>query len=87
MFSTDRIKFYQKGLNTLDYAVGKADGIIGIKTQRGIRAFQSDRSLTVDGVMGPVSTHRLITELVKLNKNITPDNLREIIANSDDLIA
>ena len=86
MFSTDRIKFYQKALNTLGYSVGRADGIMGTQTQSGIRSFQRDYGLNVDGVMGPVSTHRLITEVLKLGKDINPENIEEIVSQSEHII-
>lgn len=87
MFSTERIKFYQKALNTVGLSVGKPDGIIGTRTTSGIRAFQRINGLNMDGVMGPVSTHRLITEVLKLKEDVNPGNLREIVSRPENSIA
>lgn len=51
----------QKRLNKLGYAVGVADGIMGVKTMAAIRKFQSDTQLTVDGIVGPQSWKKLIS--------------------------
>lgn len=50
----------QKRLAKLGYPVGKADGVMGIKTLAGIRAFQGDHGLTVDGVVGPMTWKKLL---------------------------
>jgi len=86
MMSRDRIKFYQKALNTVGFDVGKADGIIGARTSSGIRVFQRDNRLNMDGIMGPVSTHRLITEVLKMGKDVTSANLKQIIEKKGNSI-
>ena len=50
----------QKRLAKLGYPVGAADGNMGIKTLAGIRAFQGDHGLTVDGVAGPMTWKKLL---------------------------
>lgn len=47
------VKALQKRLLDLGYdVVGTADGIFGPKTDKGVREFQSDEGLTVDGIVG-----------------------------------
>ncbi len=43
----------QKRLNMLGYVVGPIDGIFGRQTEAGVRLFQKERGLTVDGIAGP----------------------------------
>ena len=42
----------QDDLNTLGYSTGGLDGIFGAATQRAVRAYQSRRGLSVDGIVG-----------------------------------
>lgn len=51
----------QKRLNKLNYPLGKADGILGVKTQSSIRAFQADQHLISDGIVGPQTWNKLLT--------------------------
>ncbi|MGQ8334910.1 peptidoglycan recognition protein family protein [Sunxiuqinia sp. A32] len=56
----------QKLLKKLDYAVGKADGIMGVKTLAAIKNFQADHQLEVDGIVGP-QTWNTLTKLTSLS--------------------
>lgn len=49
----------QHHLNLLGFDCGRADGIVGPKTRAGIRAFQSQYGLKVDGIAGPVTRRTL----------------------------
>ena len=62
------IKNLQIVLNLLGYNVGTEDGIAGVKTDLGIRAFQKDNKLVVDGLVGKASI-AMINELLR-NKSI-----------------
>lgn len=42
----------QNMLNKAGYNVGKADGIFGKNTESGVKAFQKDHGLAVDGIVG-----------------------------------
>ncbi|AFM40708.1 cell wall-associated hydrolase, invasion-associated protein [Desulfosporosinus acidiphilus SJ4] len=49
----------QTELNYLGYNVGTADGIFGSKTKAGVMAFQTAESLSVDGIVGPITASSL----------------------------
>ncbi|WP_416147935.1 N-acetylmuramoyl-L-alanine amidase [Salipaludibacillus sp. HK11] len=46
------VTYVQERLNYLGYSVGNADGIYGPNTESGVVAFQHDRGLQPDGVVG-----------------------------------
>lgn len=46
------VKDLQAKLNELGYAAGFADGVFGAQTRRAVVAFQSDRNLKIDGLVG-----------------------------------
>ena len=48
----EEVKELQNGLIIRGYALGKADGDFGEKTETAVKAFQKDAGLTVDGVVG-----------------------------------
>ena len=48
----DKVEELQTQLNNLGYNCGTADGIFGAKTLTAVKAFQKDKGLTVDGVVG-----------------------------------
>ncbi len=49
------LKSVQERLNTLGYDCGKADGVMGPKTQGAIVAFQRASGLVADGILGPMT--------------------------------
>ncbi len=49
----------QARCNLLGFDCGVADGIMGSKTRAGIKEFQADNSLDVDGVPGPMTKGKL----------------------------
>lgn len=48
----EEVRELQQRLNASGYSCGKADGIFGQKTLEAVTAFQADRGLAVDGVVG-----------------------------------
>ena len=52
MMRGEDVEMVQDRLNYLTYSCGTADGIFGKKTDIAVRNFQSDKSLTVDGIIG-----------------------------------
>lgn len=46
---TNRVKYYQAGLRTLGYRVGKVDGMFGSKTSNAVKQFQKKYQLPISG--------------------------------------
>lgn len=59
MIRGDDVAELQSRLDALGFDTGKPDGIFGPQTERGLRDFQLNRGLAIDGVSGP----EVITEL------------------------
>ncbi len=57
------IKNIQINLNTLGFHCGSVDGIIGEKTTAAIKAYQKDRGLVVDGIVGVNTSSSLEKDL------------------------
>jgi hypothetical protein len=53
----------QRHLDRLGYAVGPLDGAYGVATAAAVRAFQRDRHLQVDGVVGPQTRLALVAAM------------------------
>ena len=49
----EAVKELQERLNYLGYSCGGVDGIFGDDTKDAVKAFQAERGLAVDGVVGP----------------------------------
>lgn len=47
------VTYLQQQLNAKGYNVGSVDGIYGNKTLVAVKAYQKDKGLTVDGIVGP----------------------------------
>ncbi|HMR11001.1 MAG TPA: peptidoglycan-binding domain-containing protein [Polyangiaceae bacterium] len=56
----DTILGVQKALNALGYEAGKEDGIDGPTTQSGVKEFQGEHGLGVDGKAGPQTKAAII---------------------------
>lgn len=59
----DDVKALQEQLTTLGFACGKIDGIFGDKTKAAVIAFQTASGVTVDGIVGPVTSMKLAEKL------------------------
>ena len=59
-FGWDTWKEKQEALQKLGYNPGPIDGILGEKTEKAVRRFQSDHGLSVDGVWGKKTTAMMI---------------------------
>ena len=55
----DEISGIQARLQNLAYDCGPIDGIDGPKTRAGVKAFQRDREIEVDGIAGPITQGEL----------------------------
>ncbi|MDQ0232486.1 peptidoglycan-binding domain-containing protein [Metabacillus malikii] len=57
--NTSYVKGVQAVLSCLGYDPGPTDGIFGTKTDAAVRAFQRNKGLTVDGIVGQKTYHYL----------------------------
>jgi peptidoglycan hydrolase-like protein with peptidoglycan-binding domain len=46
------VRALQSFLKTFEHRPGQVDGVFGPKTDRAVRSFQSERGLTIDGIVG-----------------------------------
>jgi peptidoglycan hydrolase-like protein with peptidoglycan-binding domain len=49
------VKDFQQGLKDLGYDPGPVDGVFGTKTENAVKQFQSDKGITADGIVGPIT--------------------------------
>ena len=56
----EEVRELQQRLNASGYSCGKVDGIFGQKTLEAVTAFQADRGLAVDGVVGAKTWNELL---------------------------
>lgn len=52
MMRGDDVEHVQERLNELNYNCGDVDGVFGKKTEFAVKNFQTDKGLTVDGIVG-----------------------------------
>jgi uncharacterized protein (TIGR02594 family) len=75
-----RVEEIQSRLAALGYVVGPIDGIPGRRTLAAIRAFQRDRGLEVDGIVGPQTLKALTGKAPKPTPSggkLTPGSLHD----------
>ncbi|MFC7574809.1 peptidoglycan-binding protein [Klenkia terrae] len=72
----DDVQNLQERLLELGYDAGRADGILGAETESGLRGFQRDYGLTVDGTCGP-GTMRALRQLGRRVTGGRPQLLRQ----------
>ncbi|WP_163580108.1 N-acetylmuramoyl-L-alanine amidase [Gracilibacillus saliphilus] len=58
----DSVKIIQNQLNRLGFNVGSADGIFGSGTESGVKDYQESRNLVVDGIVGPNTWDKLMSD-------------------------
>jgi peptidoglycan hydrolase-like protein with peptidoglycan-binding domain len=51
----EAVKQLQSALKDLGYDVGAVDGKFGTKTEQAVKAFQQDRGIGVDGIVGDIT--------------------------------
>ncbi len=56
------VRRLQSRLKDMDYDVGPVDGIFGPQTERAVMAFQTDKGLSIDGVVGNETWRALFAE-------------------------
>ncbi|NNK02636.1 MAG: peptidoglycan-binding protein, partial [Desulfatitalea sp.] len=67
-------KSLQHHLNLLGFACGRVDGIVGPKTRAGIKAFQKQYGLQVDGIAGPITKRTLEQVFYRRHIGVYKDN-------------
>lgn len=83
------VKTLQLALASINYSCGKADGEYGTKTLNAVKAFQTDHSLEVDGVYGPL-THAAMIDAIQGPDEVedsggdtpSPTNVAKVTATS-----
>jgi outer membrane protein OmpA-like peptidoglycan-associated protein len=73
------IRVIQEILKDLGFDPGPADGVKGPKTEAAIKAYQSARGLTVDGIAGPQTRKQMFTEYMtsKHDVKLTPEQFMD----------
>jgi len=60
------VRLLQESLTALNYPVGPTDGIFGMQTFRAVQAYQKDKQILVDGVVGRQTASIIIKDLEQL---------------------
>lgn len=79
LLTGDDVAQLQTQLLELGYDIKRADGLFGLTTAEGLRAFQRDYGLVADGVCGP-ATLRALRQLGRRVVGGRPQLLREMVA-------
>lgn len=74
----EAVKALQDTLNKLGYNAGELDGIFGSKTESAVKAFQRDKKLAQDGIVGPL-TRAALDKAVKALKPDTSSIISRLI--------
>ena len=61
----EAVKGLQNALNVRGYGSGGVDGEFGPTTEKGVKKFQGDAGLDVDGVVGPNTWEALVVYVVQ----------------------
>lgn len=75
----DDVAALQTQLLELGYDLARADGVFGVRTARGLRAFQRDYGLVADSICGP-ATLQALRQLGRRVVGGRPQWLREMVA-------
>ena len=64
----------QDALNALGYGTGGLDGIFGTQTRNAVLTFQSRNGLSADGILGPLTWSRLMSQVNGIGRTPTVVN-------------
>lgn len=68
--SGSTVRQVQYNLNFLGFNVGSVDGVCGNNTVKGIKNYQKSRGLEVDGMAGPATQNKLLSEVRSLQTQL-----------------
>ncbi|MET3505649.1 peptidoglycan-binding protein [Halalkalibacter oceani] len=80
----DKVKDVQQSLSNLGYSVGVFDGVFGDKTNEGVKQFQRDYGLVVDGIVGKQTLDAITKEEDKMKEKI--EKLEKELSNLTTMI-
>jgi len=66
--------YVQDALNTLGYGTGGLDGVFGAQTRNAVLTFQSRNGLSADGILGPLTWSRLMSQVNGIGRTSTVIN-------------
>lgn len=64
----------QDALNALGLSTGGLDGIFGTNTRNAVLTFQSQNGLSADGILGPLTWSRLMSQANGIGRTSTVVN-------------
>lgn len=64
----------QDALNALGFTTGGLDGVFGTQTRNAVSSFQSRNGLSADGILGPNTWSRLMSQVNGIGKTGTVIN-------------
>ena len=76
----EMVKQIQKMLASCGYSAGIVDGVFGNLTEEAVKAFQKEKGLVADGIVGVKTLALLIPQSFKRSKR----NIKEIIVHCSD---
>ena len=83
----ETVKYIQNKLIIKGYFVGRtgADGIFGFQTEKAVRQFQIDNSLSADGIIGPLTWEKLEDSTIVISSSY-PGSIIGMGARGDNVV-
>ena len=83
----ETVKYIQNKLINKGYFLGRtgADGIFGFQTEKAVRQFQIDNSLSADGIIGPLTWEKLEDSTIVISSSY-PGSIIGMGARGDNVV-